>query len=592
MKRIVAHLKHGISKLRLKQRMLLVYFLGCFLPLLCVYIYMYSATKNALLEQEYQNEINNLEVTVSSLESEMRLAEEFSEKLYYDKDKQKLGLRQYEGTLLVDYKNFKELYDYTNEYYPYISSVCIYVKDDSFIDNNCFKYITDTISEKNWYKNTLRNQGRPYWSYITNIQTGKKSLRLTKALYVNRAIAGVVSISLSDDVSTYVSDNSDDMMLLVFNGETLVQSNVEMEDYEVKSLLDRLNSNEEDIWITFGGERYMVTRSTVDLRFSDEYYNLITIKQYNDILALANKSSLGGLLPLLLGMLVSTVAILGLTRWFLKRINSFSEVMHAAASGEEIGENTEIERVHDEIWDLNNDLNQMIYDIRKLNDEAANEKIQKEQIYSRQKDVEFKMLATQINPHFLYNTLENIRMLARINKQPEIEDISVTLTRLLRRSLNVSRELVTLQWEMEMVEYYIRIQNYRFGDRIRASVSYDKNMASEFMIIPLVVQPFVENAYVHAMEDKEADGLITIRAEISDDMILYIEDNGHGMDEKTLYEITRYINDFDNLDRTHIGICNVNQRIKLKFGDAYGVDFDSTKDVGTKVKITLPLVPK
>jgi two-component system sensor histidine kinase YesM len=553
---------------------------------------MYSATKNALLEQEYQNEINNLDVTVSSLESEMRLAEEFSEKLYYDKDKQKLGLRQYEGTLLVDYKNFKELYDYTNEYYPYISSVCIYVKDDSFIDNNCFKYITDTISEKNWYKNTLRNQGRPYWSYITNIQTGKKSLRLTKALYVNRAIAGVVSISLSDDVSTYVSDNSDDMMLLVFNGETLVQSNVEMEDYEVKSLLDRLNSNEEDIWITFGGERYMVTRSTVDLRFSDEYYNLITIKQYNDILALANKSALGGLLPLLLGMLVSTVAILGLTRWFLKRINSFSEVMHAAASGEEIGENTEIERVHDEIWDLNNDLNQMIYDIRKLNDEAANEKIQKEQIYSRQKDVEFKMLATQINPHFLYNTLENIRMLARINKQPEIEDISVTLTRLLRRSLNVSRELVTLQWEMEMVEYYIRIQNYRFGDRIRASVSYDKNMASEFMIIPLVVQPFVENAYVHAMEDKEADGLITIKAEISDDMILYIEDNGHGMDEKTLYEITRYINDFDNLDRTHIGICNVNQRIKLKFGDAYGVDFDSTKDVGTKVKITLPLVPK
>jgi two-component system sensor histidine kinase YesM len=553
---------------------------------------MYSATKNALMEQEYQNEINTLEVTVSSLESEMRLAEEFSEKLYYDKQNKKLGLRQYDGNLLVDYKNFNELYDYTNEYYPYISSVCIYVKDDSFIDNNCFKYITDTISEKNWYKNTLRNQGKPYWSYITNIQTGKKSLRLTKALYVNRAIAGVVSISLSDDVSTYISDNSDDMMMLIFNGETLVQSNVQMDDSALNFLLDRINSNAEDIWITYDGERYMVTRSTIDLRFSEEYYNLITIKQYDDILALANKSALGGLLPLLLGMAVSTIAIMALTRWFLKRINSFSEVMHAAASGEEVVEKTEIEQVHDEIWELNNDLNQMIYDIRKLNDEAANEKIQKEQIYSRQKDVEFKMLATQINPHFLYNTLENIRMLALINKQPEIEDISVTLTRLLRRSLNVSHELVTLKWEMEMVEYYIRIQNYRFGDRIRAEISYDKNMASKFMIIPLVVQPFVENAYVHAMEDKEADGLIKVRAEISDDMILYIEDNGHGMDEETLHEITRYINDFDNLDRTHIGICNVNQRIKLKFGDAYGVDFDSTKDIGTKVKITMPLIPK
>jgi two-component system sensor histidine kinase YesM len=553
---------------------------------------MYSGTRNALMEQEYQNEVNNLDITVSSLESEMRLAEEFSEKLYYDKENRKLGLRQYEGNLLVDYKNFNELYAYTDEYYPYISSVCIYVKDDSFIDNNCFKYITDTISQKNWYMNTLRNQGRPYWSYMTNIQTGKKSLRLTKALYVNRAIVGVVSISLSDDVSSYISESSDDMIMLIFNGDTLVQSNVEMEDSQTAELLDRIYSNENDIWITFQGERYMITRSTIDLRFSEEYYNLITIKQYNDILALANKSSLGGLLPLLLGMVVATVAILTLTRWFLKRINSFSEVMHAAATGEECNENAELGRVHDEIWELNNDLNQMLTDIAKLNEQATNEKVQKEQIYSRQKDVEFKMLATQINPHFLYNTLENIRMLARINKQPEIEDISVTLTRLLRRSLNVSHEPVTLQWEMEMVEYYIRIQNYRFGDRIRAEVSYDREMASEYMIIPLVVQPFVENAYVHAMEDKEADGLITVRAEIADDMILYVEDNGHGMDEETLYEITRYINDFDNLDRTHIGICNVNQRIKLKFGDAYGVDFESWENVGTKVKITMPLIPK
>lgn len=592
MKRLLAPIKHITSKLRLKQRMLLVYFLGCFLPLLCVYVYMYSGTRNALMEQEYQNEVNNLDITVSSLESEMRLAEEFSEKLYYDKENRKLGLRQYEGNLLVDYKNFNELYAYTDEYYPYISSVCIYVKDDSFIDNNCFKYITDTISQKNWYMNTLRNQGRPYWSYMTNIQTGKKSLRLTKALYVNRAIVGVVSISLSDDVSSYISESSDDMIMLIFNGDTLVQSNVEMEDSQTAELLDRIYSNENDIWITFQGERYMITRSTIDLRFSEEYYNLITIKQYNDILALANKSSLGGLLPLLLGMVVATVAILTLTRWFLKRINSFSEVMHAAATGEECNENAELGRVHDEIWELNNDLNQMLTDIAKLNEQATNEKVQKEQIYSRQKDVEFKMLATQINPHFLYNTLENIRMLARINKQPEIEDISVTLTRLLRRSLNVSHEPVTLQWEMEMVEYYIRIQNYRFGDRIRAEVSYDREMASEYMIIPLVVQPFVENAYVHAMEDKEADGLITVRAEIADDMILYVEDNGHGMDEETLYEITRYINDFDNLDRTHIGICNVNQRIKLKFGDAYGVDFESWENVGTKVKITMPLIPK
>jgi two-component system sensor histidine kinase YesM len=306
--------------------------------------------------------------------------------------------------------------------------------------------------------------------------------------------------------------------------------------------------------------------------------------------ALANKNAIGGLLPLLVGMLVSTLAIIALSNWFLKRINSFSTVMHAAAVGDFEVENTEIGQVHDEIWDLNNDLNQMIQDIKALMEAAAEERVQKEQIYSRQKEVEFKMLATQINPHFLYNTLENIRMLARINKQPEIEDISVTLTRLLRRSLSANHEQVTLLWEMETAEYYIRIQNYRFGDRIRAELTYDKEQAANYLILPFVVQPFVENAYVHAMEDKEADGLITVRAEITDRLVLTVEDNGQGMDQETLAEITRYINDFENLDRTHIGICNVNQRIKLKFGDEYGVDFESEKGVGTKVQITIPLV--
>jgi two-component system sensor histidine kinase YesM len=92
------------------------------------------------------------------------------------------------------------------------------------------------------------------------------------------------------------------------------------------------------------------------------------------------------------------------------------------------------------------------------------------------------------------------------------------------------------------------------------------------------------------MEDKEADGRIIVRVEISDELLLYIEDNGHGMSEEKCEEMTKYINDFENLDRTHIGICNVNQRIKLKFGEPYGVDFQSEENAGTKVKITMPLV--
>jgi two-component system sensor histidine kinase YesM len=223
-------------------------------------------------------------------------------------------------------------------------------------------------------------------------------------------------------------------------------------------------------------------------------------------------------------------------------------------------------------------------------DQTMQDKIQKEQLYSRQKDAELKMLAAQINPHFLYNTLENIRMMASINKQKDIADLARALTKFLRSALDVGGELKSLAWEMDMVESYIKIQNYRFGDRIQASVCYDRAEAERYMIIPFVVQPFVENAYVHGIEELEENGQITVRAEIAENLCIYIEDNGKGMSREEVEEVTQYINDFDNLDRTHIGICNVNQRIRLKFGEGYGVDFKSEPGRGTQVKICMPVL--
>ena len=220
------------------------------------------------------------------------------------------------------------------------------------------------------------------------------------------------------------------------------------------------------------------------------------------------------------------------------------------------------------------------------------DRLQKEQLYSRQKDVEFKMLATQINPHFLYNTLENIRRLAMINKEKEIEDISVRLTKLLRGSLDVGSDLKTLEWEMDKIDCYIKIQDYRFGDRIKAELEYDKEAGRRYMVMPFVIQPFVENAYVHGMEEMEENGHISIKAVIDKEIKLLVEDNGCGMTEEELGSILENMNDFENLDRTHIGVVNVNQRIKLKFGEEYGVKISSKYGKGTKVEIRLPLVEK
>ncbi|MGN0435748.1 MAG: sensor histidine kinase [Wujia sp.] len=593
MKRVINKFVEFEKRLKIKQRMFLVYLIGCIVPLLLVYFHMYNSTKNALVLQELTNENEKLEAQVNDITNSMALAEEFSRYFYYDSENEKLVMSSYNSSekISVDFRNYDELWNYVSDYYPEIADISVYLYEGHF-DNRRFKFITETIENKNWFMKAKEKNGLPYWSYSTNIQTGVKSLRMTKTLLdENRNPVGMICFNLNSNITSVLIDRDDATAMMLFEDMKLMQSNVSVKQSDLEFLYEKVSATSFNGWINYNGEKCVASRAFISPRYGDESYCVIIIKTYKEVIALARQNAMEGLIPLLLSTIIATIAVICLSDWFSKRINSFRLVMHEAAIGNFKVRNTEIGDVRDEIWELNEDLNQMIEDIQKLMETAVNERVQKEQLYSRQKDVEFKMLATQINPHFLYNTLENVRMLARINKQTEIEDISVNLTKLLRRSLNVGQNLKPLRWEMEVVEYYIRIQDYRFGDRISATITYDKDMADKYMLIPFIIQPFVENAYVHAMEDMDSGGHIDVRVVIDESkLLIYVEDNGHGMSEKKLEEITRYINDFENLDRTHIGICNVNQRIKLKFGMDYGVIFTSTENVGTKVEIRMPLI--
>lgn len=591
---ILLEIKERIKNLKLMQRLFIVYVICSLVPLGIVYVFLYMGSRDAFLKQEYKNEAERIENSVDAIVRDMALVEELSAKFYFDSEKHALAIMRYgeNMALLAGMKEFDSLMDYVEEYYPYVSDITVYLHD-GVVDNRHFVYITDNIEEKQWFKNTKEANDEPYWSYMTNIQTGDKSLRLTRVLYnENHKRIGMIGISMDDSMLKEMLDR-DDALAFIFYDTELLDSNFLINTSEAARLSKLVRPEEADTEsINFRENKCMFVKAELTPRIGDSKYYIGVLKKYDIILDDVNKSSVRSMIPLVLAVFFSICAIHLMSKWFTKRIDDFRGVMHEAAKGDFSSKTHLDDKIHDEIWHLSMDLDQMIDDIEELMDTAVRERIQKEQIYSRQKDVEFKMLATQINPHFLYNTLENIRMLALINDQPDIADIAVNLTKLMRGNLNVGQDLKTIRWEMEMVESYIKIQNYRFKDRITAEVIYDKKTSDKYMIIPLVIQPFVENAYVHAMEDKEADGRITVKMLIGEKLYIYIEDNGHGMNSEKLDEITRYMNDFENLDRTHIGICNVNQRIKLKFGDEYGVAFESTENVGTKVSIVCPIIPK
>ncbi len=592
----IINMLRGAAGIKIGHRMALVFSMGCILPLILVYIYMFQSSNKALVAQEIKSGQESLEVQREILTSKLNQVTELSERFYYDEESNGVTIKTYsvDNGILAKPGNY-ELFDaYVSEYYWDIQNINFYMEAEKIkADEVHFKHLTAALKEKDWYKKTMQFEGTPRWSYYSNIQTGQRSLRLTRALFNGEGeVVGAISIELDPALTENYIKSQSAHAILVLNDTDIVRGNVSATEKDIASIVKEMRSADFSGQVTFHGEHCETSEVKITPLYSPDTYTIILMLPYGGMNRQAVKKTIKSLIPLMLAAVIMAVSGIILNRWISYRITALGQAMHHVVERSAEAADGAIGEAHDEIWELYNDLNKMVVDMRDLSDTAANERIQREQLYSRKKDVEFKMLSNQINPHFLYNTLETIRMLAIINKQKEIEDISVTLTRLLRSSLEAGRDLKTLAWEMDKVECYVKIQNYRFGDRINAVVEYDKERAEDCMVLPFVVQPFVENAYVHAMEDKESDGRITIRAEIRKELYLVVEDNGHGMSKEQIADVTRYLNDFENLDRSHIGICNVNQRIKLRFGDSYGVTFTSVENEGTRVEIHLPFIKR
>ncbi len=583
------------KNLKLRQRMLLVYAIGCFLPLLFVTLFMFNSSRRSLSNVQINNEKAKLSEGQEKIEADMHLAVELSERVFFDPKEQKIGVPLVSGSgfRLFDYRSFNELTEYVRRYYGNISSICIYVYPDTVdhVDNKFFRLITDTIKEKSWYISTMAHPGTPSWSYLTDLGTGRRSIRLTRVLYTrDYEQAGIISISIDSALTYDFVNNLDGFAFMTLNTRELVHTNFDLTEDEM-IFISRIMEEKKSERFDFRDQSCFLSSVRITPRYSEDYYDIIVIRPYDEIDSNIRGSAARTIIPLLGGALIMALAIFLLNSWFSRRITALGKAMHKVVEKDYDTAETGIGDAKDEIYDLYTDMNKMVQNMQSLTEAAAEERVQKEQLYSRQKDVEFKMLATQINPHFLYNTLENIRMLAMINKEKEIEDISVRLTRLLRSSLEAGSELKTLAWEMDKVDCYLKIQEYRFGDRITATLRYDPKKAEKYMIMPLVIQPFVENAYVHAMEDMVEGGRIDIKVEAGSILQILIEDNGNGMSKEELEKIRRGMNDFENLDRTHIGVVNVNQRIKLRFGERFGVTINSEAKKGTQVEILMPLIP-
>ncbi len=560
---------------------------------------MYSTLKVWEI-QRVRNSLVNAENSLNEMLSTIKV---FSDRLYVNKPIQDIISTRYESALdaYYDFTNLSFLDDYLQSYREVIS-FRIYTENQTIIENSYIVKVTPVISNEFWYEKAVRTHGQIFWMYKTDSITKKQYLSLIRSVWSlkDNSYIGVMVINVNPEHIVRTLKNQFFESAIAYENQIIFSSEDNLSYADSQALRNELvyqkNRKSDDISTVFwkGSRAGIMTREFAPATNSISDFTLLYIVPMKEL----NRTTIQFLLPtgmiILLIILLSYIAIKLFSSYVNSRVRTVRDGIQSVVENnfsipKTIGGTDEFEQIYHSLYLMSEKVSNLINQVYK-------QKLEREQISSRQNEIRYKMLATQINPHFLFNTLETIRMKSLAMGDKDSSTMLKLLASLLRYNLNVSGKNVPLIKELEAVQNYLNIQRFRFGSRI----SYDIITmcdVQKLTILPLLIQPLVENSFSHGLETTVSGGFIYIF--ISEEKPEYgprllhvsVKDNGCGIPEEKLADINKALKDelVDSYEGS-IGLMNVNSRIKLFYGTSYGMKINSKEGEGTEVTLTFPLI--
>lgn len=582
--------KYILNNYSIKSKLLLIYIVCVLVPIIVTdYIILSGIKKYSDNEQmiNMQHVLDRVKYNISTrIEESMSIAND----LYINSVLKNFLNKKYDN-----YRNFYE--EYTdllrvtsiNSYYTSsnIYKLTLYTNNNTISDSAYFEKITPELKKTQWYKEAFDSKkslicGIYFDRSTINILNDNPYRRISIINKLNGSLNNtqILKIDLNyDKIFNEISNEKMNANLYVCNDKYILFSNVEDDSSKVEF---RPSNTIE--------EKDLIFSESIKVSGTDEVWNVIITADKINIFSKLKESKKFILILMLFNVLLPTIMINILSKSFKDRIlllNSYLDKVEY----EEFN-TIECDSSKDEIGKLIKSYNLMVCRIKELIEEVFVKNAEKQALELAKKQSELRALQSQINPHFLFNTLESIRMRSLIKGENETGEIIEKLSVLLRKIVNWGEDNVTIEEEMIFVENYLNIQKYRFGDKLDFNLNVMEN-CKNIKIPKLSIIGFVENACVHGIEQvsHKANIYVTVFKN-EENLFIEIIDTGIGMKTEKLNEIKSKLKNLkiEMLNNSKsIGMINTCIRLQAYSNYSMKFDFDSTLNEGTEVMIQIPL---
>ena len=574
--------RNFFSQLKLNKKFLFMYIFGVILPLIITDAVLFRSVFEAELDNQRKYREDATNAYVNRIQDILDYDAQVAMAIDLNKDLNEFIDTEYD----IPYGYFNSyIYTVSTSFFATLSNInqdrlVIYSDNNTMMSGHYFHNIKEIYKEK-WYQEFNKtNAIEAAYAYYDNDPIDLTSDR-NRFIYVrkmNNADSKLTKIITIEHKMPRIYDEL---------GETPINCNMYLccGDYVIYS-----SKGDGATYQEITDRASKVANVTVsEVKMYDNTFTLYAFTEEFTVLKVISEHILITFLIILLTLIIPILLMKLLERSITDRITILGKAF--GEGGNEYFQPIKEISGSDEISELMHNYNRIVDINNKLTNTIYKDKLREQESDLARKNAELLALQSQINPHFLFNALESIRMHSILKGENETAEMVQRLAVMERQNVEWHDDAVTIQEEEEFIDAYLQLQSYRFGDRI----SFDIDISEEckkILIPKLTLVTFVENACIHGIESKATQGWIFVRVnKEGDNIVIEVEDTGDGMDEKDVIQLQRKMNDVTIAavkKAKHVGILNACLRIKMMFKDQAKFTIESEKGIGMSVIITIP----